>query len=561
MNRFLLTCIVPGVAVACLGAQSFSYPSFNANNMGQLNLVGSSQVADSRLRLTSQPLESSWAWHTQYMPVLGFDTTFTFRVQRELATPAGRGFAFVFRGVSNPTGGQLQGLGYGGAVPGVAGITNSVAVEFDTFQEWFLGDSSNNEVSIHTRGPLENSEHEDWSLARTTPSFTIDDGQWHTCKIRYVVGSLEVYLDDLTTPMLAVPYDFALGGALANGSAVGGVFSPGVDELAVGFTATTGPIAYQKVDIGSWEWQSLSVETCGGGTLGADTLLLNGTAGGAARSVDAALGAPFDLAIDNPPAFGAGAPYLVFASLQTAPWLAGSSLGFGNACFPMLPMGPGQLVLLDGFGFGAGILSGAPTPHVATIPGNLIPVALDLTFQAVTLASSSPLSLGLTNAIEVRVANFGPPTMTSVSAVGGIGTILGSGFLAGMTVQVAGATVPAEWISSSEVLFTVPGPSPCAAQVQLTNPDGQSATIALQSFVVGAPIVAGGPASGGNFTAIPCQPTSPGMTVTVGGVSAPVFNTINIFVVIQLPPGSPGPAQVVVTDAFGCTGTTTYTYL
>lgn len=511
-------------------------------------------------------MESGWAWHGQPVPVNGFETTFTFRVRRQPSTPAGRGFAFVLRGVSNPSGGQLQGLGYGGAVSSVAGITNSVAIEFDTFQEWFLGDSSNNEVSIHTRGPGENSEDEDWSLARATPSVSIANGQWHTCKITYSAGVLQVYLDDLTAPILSVAYDFALGGTLANGSPVGGVLSPGVDDLTVGFTATTGFTAYQDVDISSWQWESQSLETCGGGTLGANTLTVNGTAGaaGAARTVDAALGVPLYLAVDNPPSFGAGAPYLVFASLETAPWKAGAALGFGNACFPVFPMGSGQLVLLDGFGFGAGILSGAPTPHVATIPGNLISVPLDLTLQGVTLASSSPLSLGLTNAIEVRVANFGPPTITSLTQTSStLVEIYGSGFLAGMTLQVAGATVPAQWISSSEIVFTPPVTTGCSSTVQVTNPDGQSVNFGWSTgFVVGAPTVPSGPASGGNYNAIPCQPAAPGMTVTIGGAPAPVINITGNFLIVQVPPGSPGPALVLVTNpSTSCSATTTYTYL
>ena len=62
------------------------------------------------------------------------------------------------------------------------------------------------------------------------------------------------------------------------------------------------------------------------------------------------------------PAFspgGPGAPYVLFLSLQPQPGAFGTNLGFGSTCFPVLPAGPAELVLVDTLGLFPALLPGA----------------------------------------------------------------------------------------------------------------------------------------------------------------------------------------------------------
>jgi hypothetical protein len=79
---------------------------------------------------------------------------------------------------------------------------------------------------------LPNSADSDFSLGFTTqgpPAFPLlADGMMHTTKIAYVSGTLRIFLDDLTKPVLTVPVDLGTTLSLDNGQAW------------VGFTAATG---------------------------------------------------------------------------------------------------------------------------------------------------------------------------------------------------------------------------------------------------------------------------------------------------------------------------------
>ena len=61
------------------------------------------------------------------------------------------------------------------------------------------------------------------------------------------LGSLSVYVDDMTTPALVVPMNLAQGFEFVN------------NQPYVGFTASTGEKAWQTVDIEDWRF-------CGTGT-------------------------------------------------------------------------------------------------------------------------------------------------------------------------------------------------------------------------------------------------------------------------------------------------------
>ena len=197
----------------------FQFANFSDNS--KLQLVGSAVINPANeLRLTpvsptipGVPIHDmrGGAWYVgAKSPIAaGFSTTFQFRATNTDVARITWGFAFVIQN-SNPyeirDGGS--GIGYAGQMPD--GIRNSVAVEFDSNQNPDFNDPSASHVSVHTNGTGPNSAHEDYSLGSVnTSGFILDDGQVHTAAIDYTPGTLRVFLDNLSTPVLTVPLDLA----------------------------------------------------------------------------------------------------------------------------------------------------------------------------------------------------------------------------------------------------------------------------------------------------------------------------------------------------------------
>lgn len=169
----------------------------------------------------------------------GFSTTFSFRAGTGLVggitNPDGSngadGFAFViYSGPSGAIGGTGHCLGY-------EGITNSIAVEFDTWMNPDCGDPNGNHVSVNTRGLLFNSARHSYSLGTSTSIPNLSDGAAHSATITYTPGLLSVAVDN--APPLVVPIDLNAAINLENGAAW------------VGFTAATGA-AWEGHDFLSW---------------------------------------------------------------------------------------------------------------------------------------------------------------------------------------------------------------------------------------------------------------------------------------------------------------------
>jgi hypothetical protein len=184
----------------------FTFADFT--NTGGLNLIGAATVTNSnRLRLTPAQGSTGAAWYVADKAFVAgdFETTFQF----QLATATGGadgsdGFAFVIQN-SSPT--ELRG---GGGALGYSGMPNSVAVEFDTFLNTENGDPSQSHISVHTNGTGSNGVNESYSLGvYNTSGFILDDAQVHTGKLSYAPGTLSVYLDNLTTPVITVSLDLA----------------------------------------------------------------------------------------------------------------------------------------------------------------------------------------------------------------------------------------------------------------------------------------------------------------------------------------------------------------
>ena len=228
--------IGPLILMMSLGGMQ---PAVAQNNLPLLKLIKNAVRLEDRLRLTvDQVHQAGAAWlPTKQLVQGGFDATFQWQITRTLHPKGADGFAFVIHNADLPFPGLA--LGDGGGGMGYNGIPNSLAIEFDTVQnrpgefvEGERGDPNDNHVSVQTRGTLPNSADSTFSLGFTTqgpPAIPLlADGRVHTTKVVYVPGTLRIFLDDLTKPVLTVPVDLGTILSLDNGQAW------------VGFTAATG---------------------------------------------------------------------------------------------------------------------------------------------------------------------------------------------------------------------------------------------------------------------------------------------------------------------------------
>ncbi|MEZ6039525.1 MAG: Calx-beta domain-containing protein [Planctomycetaceae bacterium] len=220
-------------AVATISYSDFSDPT-------GLNLVRHATApagTNNALRLTPQLTSqqgAAWFASPQLLSV-GFETEFEFQT----AGDGSDGFAFV---VQNSQDDALGGVGGG---LGYKSIANSLAIEFDTFQNSETNDPNNNHVGVHTMGAAPNSNHESASLGTVTPAFDINDGNIHQVKVVYQPGTMAIFLDDFVSPALTVAVDLAE------------TLDLDVGKAWVGFTGVSGGDA-QSHDILSWEYSVLA---------------------------------------------------------------------------------------------------------------------------------------------------------------------------------------------------------------------------------------------------------------------------------------------------------------
>ena len=554
---------------ASLTAQSFAYTDFST--VTSLNLLGNAAQSGTALRLTANASnQTGWAWHRTAMPVIaGFDTTFTFRITPPAVGTKAEGMALVIHDDPNgiaTTGGTVWGMGYGTGANTAVGIRNSIAIELDTYLDGFLGDTSANELTIHTRGSLGNNENEQYSIARATPTQNLSNAQVHTLRVRYVPGTIEVYVDNAATPSITRAYSLLTGGLYASGAAAPApTLASGTAFL--GFCATTGAgTLTELVEILSWSWTSTSlVDACYAGAQGADVLRINGQSGGPLRTLTLPTYQPFSIDMLSPSPYGNGAPWILLGSLFPNPGSPAALSPFGPMCMEVAPFGIGTLILADAFSSPNPYLPAGPTPYSIQLPVGAVPFVLDITLQGIVATSASPLTFGVTNAIDVDFRNAPAPTITSVAPLsaqpGQTVQIAGTGFLNGATLAVNGVPVPTITRTATAITFAYPAGVPCGSSLQVQNIDGQSATSALNpNPVVTSTALSSGTAAGGQLFLISGQGFSQGTTVTVGGAAATIQSVSATSVLVRTPAGTPGVAPVVVTTPGGCVVNTTYTY-
>lgn len=201
-----------------------------------LTLVGNAALVGNVLRVApSVGNQDGAAWCSAKSAVAGgFETAFAFQITGLVNTGAD-GLTFV---IQNSAPDALGTYGYG---IGYDGMPNSLAVEFDTWQNYWDPDA--NHISVNTGGTGPNSSDHSFSRGVTSAIPNLSDGAIHMAKIAYTPGSLRVYLDSFFTPVLTVAVDLSTVLSLDSGKAW------------VGFTSSTGG-AWENHDILLWDFSN-----------------------------------------------------------------------------------------------------------------------------------------------------------------------------------------------------------------------------------------------------------------------------------------------------------------
>lgn len=306
-----------------------------------------------------------------------------------------------------------------------------------------------------------------------------------------------------------------------------------------------------------------ALQNCENGSVGAgmggpfDILRVNGQAiQGGLRRITVPAGIPFQISVDVPPSNpqpSATAPFFVMWARMGSPSTASPwplPLGIGDLCFD--PTQSATFMQIAATAPWSATMPALPTPFMVSLQG-----AIFDTPQA---------HIAVTNLVTWDVQTAPPPVINSVTptaaAVGAPVTINGSGFLAGLQLQMNGTAVTPLTVTPTSVTFPVPANSPCNTMLTVTNLDNQSASapfnpspVVLSVFGIG-----GTPSAGGTTLLLTGQNFVAGSTVTIGGNPMTILSISPLLIQGVLPPGTVGPATIVVTTPFNCTGTSSLTY-
>ncbi len=362
------------------------------------------------------------------------------------------------------------------------------------------------------------------------------------------------------TPQANGSYTFTMQGSFDAGQAVLDV-------------AVTDPFGR----VGIWPQPVVNVldvfGACGAGAIGNgtggvyDALRVQGT-GGVDRIVSVGYGQPFTIALDPPLTLPPPVPPVGLFALWAHVGVPSTALPVplggtnGSLCFTPAPFAPAPTVLLaDSFGLGGAIFAPG-APWSVAIPG--VAAVLDVALQGVMLVDPFA-TFAATNAVMLRLVPLPTPTITNVTppspTPNQLVTVQGSNYFAGIQVTVATIPAPVTTLVPAQLQFLMPAGVPCDAQLVLTNLGGGSAQRLVNAtpFIVSTPFTSG-PAAGGSLYIVTGQNLL-GTTVTFNGVPMTITSSNATVIVGNTPPGTAGPATVVVSNANGCQDMTNFTYL
>jgi hypothetical protein len=214
--------------------QSAFFPQFSSTN--GLILQSAATIGSNVLRLSPAVANTRGAaWlDTPQKVVDGFVSEFLFRITSRNNNGAD-GFAFVIAGTPQPA--------VGSGLLSYSGLTNSLAIEFDTFMNDSASDPNHFHISAHSRGTAANTTDESASLGLYMPANDFSEGMVHRVKIEYASGILRVFLDNFFVAILNVNVNLNTLLNLPDGRAW------------VGFTAGCGS-NFENHDLWAWSYQS-----------------------------------------------------------------------------------------------------------------------------------------------------------------------------------------------------------------------------------------------------------------------------------------------------------------
>lgn len=229
---FALACLAPAVASAAI---VINFPNFA--NCAPLQLNGNAACTANVLRVTPATFSQSGSAFAQAVVPLGpgntFSTFFSFRIANNGGSGDGDGLGadgitFTLQPNASTAGGGGGGIGY-------QGIPNSVAVEFDTWNNGLgAGDPDGNHVGVDLNGSV--------ASVVTVPIATrLNDGNIWYAWVDYNGSVLEARVSQSNSRPAAptVTHTVNLGAVI------------GATQAFVGFTSGTGA-AYADHDILTW---------------------------------------------------------------------------------------------------------------------------------------------------------------------------------------------------------------------------------------------------------------------------------------------------------------------
>lgn len=229
------TLLAPRTATITISDENL--PNFdNFSNGNGLDLNGDAFLVTNRLRLTvGQDFKVGSAFFDSPLPVdsdTSFQTDFAFQLTAGNGTNGADGIAFVLQNHSAGSGS----IGSSGSGIGYSGVLNSLAIEFDTFQN--AGEISGNHVSVLRNGSVTS------AIASANVSFDLNSPAIKYAWIDYngFTDTLEVFISQANVK----PNQALLSTNVALDSLVG-------SQAYVGFTGSTGG-SNNIQDILSWHF-------------------------------------------------------------------------------------------------------------------------------------------------------------------------------------------------------------------------------------------------------------------------------------------------------------------
>lgn len=235
----------------------------------------------------------------------------------------------------------------------------------------------------------------------------------------------------------------------------------------------------------------------------------------------------------------------------------------------------GTVVTITGTGFrpGASVRFGSLAGSSISVD----PSGTSITVTAPSASLNGPVDVTVTNVDAQTVTRvdgfryvFPPPTLTAVAPASGPSsggtaiTLTGTNFVAGPVVLVGGnPATGVVRVSATQIAAVVPAGAPGAADVLVSNSDGQNVTLAGAFTYIAPPRVTGvvparGSAIGGTAITVSGADFRPGLALRIGG--APVFavSVVNATTATGISPaGPPGLVDVEAINSDGQRGVLT----